>query len=154
MLKIKKKAVVHCNGGVNCVSCDSGCLGCGACEQACRLGAVTVGSNKIAIVDVDKCVGCGLCVKACPRGVISLRREDAPFTVNCANEDMGKKAREACSRSCVSCGMCVKACPCGAIAINDGYPVIDEDKCMSCGFCAVACPRHVIHDARGIFSID
>jgi dihydropyrimidine dehydrogenase (NAD+) subunit PreA len=57
------------------------CIGCGACELACRSGAaqaitlapvVAGGTTRTAIVDDQKCVGCRLCDFVCPVGAITF----------------------------------------------------------------------------------
>ncbi len=49
------------------------CIGCGACREACVLGAVfwNEEDNKPQI-----CVQCGSCVKYCPHDVIELVKKD------------------------------------------------------------------------------
>jgi len=47
----------------------STCVKCDICHVACRDGgyqAITVGADRIPIVDESHCSGCGLCVQACP----------------------------------------------------------------------------------------
>ena len=46
------------------------CVSCGACEDACPEGAITM--DDIAVVDIKKCNGCGSCVDACPEEAIVL----------------------------------------------------------------------------------
>ena len=47
-----------------------GCVGCGACEGACPVGAVKVDGTGVAVVDADACIDCGACEGACPTGAI------------------------------------------------------------------------------------
>lgn len=46
------------------------CVGCGACEQACALGAVTLMPDHLGFlypkVDSQKCAECGVCIAVCP----------------------------------------------------------------------------------------
>lgn len=46
------------------------CTGCGACENACRRGAVSLHPDERGFarpqIDKEKCVDCGQCVRACP----------------------------------------------------------------------------------------
>jgi electron transport complex protein RnfB len=55
---------------------EDACIGCGACEEKCQFGALTV--DGVAHVDEMRCVGCGVCTVACPVGALSMvRRPDA-----------------------------------------------------------------------------
>lgn len=51
------------------------CMGCGACANTCRVGAITMKWNAEGFlspsVDTDACLGCGACTSSCP--VVSAR---------------------------------------------------------------------------------
>jgi Fe-S-cluster-containing hydrogenase component 2 len=47
----------------------SRCTGCGACVEACPVGAMALVDGK-ARVDERACTGCEACVNACPEGAI------------------------------------------------------------------------------------
>ncbi len=49
------------------------CIGCGACEEICPVGAVQL-VDDIAQVDTDWCIGCGVCAVVCPSEAISIVR--------------------------------------------------------------------------------
>lgn len=47
------------------------CIGCGACEATCPVGAIsTTGDGKFEI-NGDVCVDCGACAGGCPVSAIS-----------------------------------------------------------------------------------
>ena len=50
--------------------CDTGCIGCKACEKACEFGAIKV-ENNLSSIDYSKCTGCGACAAKCPRKLIT-----------------------------------------------------------------------------------
>ncbi|KMY68582.1 hypothetical protein AAU61_02790 [Desulfocarbo indianensis] len=55
------------------------CTACGACLEACQVGAVRQEGDEPATVDPDVCLGCGQCQAACSFGAISMsRRGDLP----------------------------------------------------------------------------
>lgn len=45
------------------------CVNCGACEDACPVGAISAGDS-IHVVDADACLDCGACKDTCPTGAI------------------------------------------------------------------------------------
>lgn len=151
-------AFVRCGGGSPIseggVCCGQGCIGCGACVEACKFGAIAIGERGVAVVDRDRCRGCGVCLRKCPKGIIELVDPDLPIRVRCVNTSVPKASRDKCSLSCVACGLCVKACPAGAIEVQNRHARIDYDLCIACGMCASKCPRGAISDAFGIFSAE
>ncbi|MBQ9005007.1 MAG: 4Fe-4S binding protein [Atopobiaceae bacterium] len=46
------------------------CVACGACVDACPVGALSVEDH--AEVNEDECVECGACVDVCPCEALSL----------------------------------------------------------------------------------
>ncbi|MFW6082425.1 MAG: DUF362 domain-containing protein [Chloroflexota bacterium] len=54
------------------VTVNGACSGCGACQEACYVNAITLYGGR-AEVDHEICKGCGRCVLTCPTGAIRLR---------------------------------------------------------------------------------
>lgn len=52
-------------GGIKVSWRKDDCIGCGVCEKACRVGAISMADGKIEL-DKTKCNFCGRCYKACP----------------------------------------------------------------------------------------
>lgn len=46
---------------------------------------------------------------------------------------------------CIGCSHCTGVCPTGAINVEDGRPVMDENRCIDCGRCYLACPVNAIY---------
>ena len=46
------------------------CIGCGACEAACPMDAISAGADEKRIVNADICVDCGACEGVCPTEAI------------------------------------------------------------------------------------
>ena len=69
-----KTATVFCSGGCRAkrdekdeLLCTYGCIGCGACVEACKFDAIHINEFGCAEVDEEKCIGCGACARKCPR---------------------------------------------------------------------------------------
>ena len=45
----------------------SECIGCGACEADCPVGAISAGDG-IYVVNASQCIDCGACEGSCPVG--------------------------------------------------------------------------------------
>ncbi len=151
-------AFVRCGGGSPACEggpvCGQGCIGCGACVEACKFGAISLNGRGVAFVDRERCRGCSVCTRKCPKGIIELVDPDRAIRVRCATTSVPKLSREKCSVSCISCGICVRACPADAISLENRHARIDYDLCIVCGMCAAKCPRGAISDAFGMFAAE
>ena len=55
---------------------DAECISCGACEPACREGAISFPEEgSPPVIDMDRCLYCGQCATACPTGTIAAGRQ-------------------------------------------------------------------------------
>lgn len=164
------KIIVACRGGNNAVDkydymgygdcrsmellgggrkqCKWGCLGMGACTDACPEHAIDVREGGFAVVDRTKCIACGKCISACPKGIIKRIPAKAKVYVACSNcLRGGKDVRAICSVGCLGCGLCAKVCPHQAVTMSNNLPVFDYDKCTGCGLCSEKCPsKCILHE--------
>jgi Na+-translocating ferredoxin:NAD+ oxidoreductase RNF subunit RnfB len=140
------KAAVNIAGGPN--SCAWGCMGLNDCLSACKFDAISIDSNGMRLIDLEKCTACGACVKACPRNLIDLVPINRNVYIKCSSQDKGGEAKQICGSThpCIGCGICMRKCPVQAITITNNLAQIDYDKCINCGLCATVCPTKSILD--------
>ncbi len=109
------------------------CIGCGSCEKACLVGAVTFGKEKKPI----KCIHCGACVEFCRTACLSWRRslprEDEMLRkilyIDLSKENHGLKRSRSSSRSgwagpAWEFGYCKRSVPRAPIRSRPGAPII------------------------------
>lgn len=46
---------------------------------------------------------------------------------------------------CIGCSHCTSVCPTGAIHVEDGHPILDNNRCIDCGHCYHTCPVNAIY---------
>ena len=169
---VRKRAVVHCQGGTaeavaafeyggvsDCRAaaliqggpklCKFGCLGFGTCALVCPFGAITMGENGLPAVSEEKCTACGICVKACPVGIISLVPCTERVFFACSNPvAKAKEMKQTCSRGCIKCRLCVKVTKSGAITWGGDLPQIDSAKWDDPDLAIEKCPMGCFADER------
>jgi len=64
------RAATLIDGGAK--TCPVGCLGLGTCVNACPFDALSIGPDRLPVVDMDRCTGCGTCERVCPKHIITL----------------------------------------------------------------------------------
>ena len=60
---------------------ESKCNGCGACANACHMGAIGMVDGKAKVLREDYCDGLGRCLPVCPTGAISFEEREIEATV-------------------------------------------------------------------------
>lgn len=165
--KIKRVAVLHCNGGSkrvkdrfvyqgikDCISasmvmegpkaCVYGCIGYGSCAKTCPFGAITMNEEDLPVINADKCIACGKCAAGCPKKLFSLVPVSKNYAVRCKSLDAVRDVVKVCPVGCIACARCEKACPVSAIKIIDNLSVIDYNICDNRGECFKVCPVSTI----------
>ncbi|CDG65227.1 MAG: energy-converting hydrogenase subunit [Methanobacterium sp.] len=120
------------------------CRQCGACVDACRMGAIHLVSSgneeAHSVIDEDKCVRCGYCSRVCPTEAIKYG-EILPRSV------VGGKAIVVNQKKCIGCMTCTRVCPSkGAINVGkmNKLPYINPSYCARCEECMNVCPSTAI----------
>ncbi len=131
-------------------ACKNGCLGLGDCVRACPFGALHLGGEGIAVVDVAKCTGCAICVAVCPKNLFELYPRSRRIELSCVARDKGSVVRSTCMVGCILCRKCVSKCPAGAITWDGQTIVIDHVACQAYGpscneACVDICPSNILH---------
>ena len=70
--RIEELTRQRAGSGLLAVVDEETCTACGACQEVCSEGAISV--DQSAQVDGERCTGCGRCVAECPQGALSLRK--------------------------------------------------------------------------------
>ena len=54
------------------------CTACNRCVTACPVRAISIGPDRVAVVDYELCYGCGECVASCSYGAIGIQWKTTP----------------------------------------------------------------------------
>ena len=127
-----------------------------------------VSGGKAMLYDTSKCVGCRACQNACKSwnktpaesigygGIYDNPPElsASTWTLIKAREIApdGNKELLFCRYQCMHCAeaSCESVCPTGAISHRGAAVIIDQEVCIGCGYCVQACPFDVPHKEHGL----
>jgi formate dehydrogenase iron-sulfur subunit len=102
-------------------------------------------AKKALLVDITKCIGCRACEQACREGHGQPLEQPAKLTATSftAVEERGPKFVRRMCQHCEE-PACASACLVGALKKTELGPVAyDEKKCIGCRYCMLACPYQV-----------
>lgn len=88
------RAATLLSGGMKV--CSIGCLGLGTCAVTCPFDAITMGPDRLPVVDEKKCTGCGACERVCPKNIISLSSVTRRILREYTLEDCTTPCQRAC----------------------------------------------------------
>ena len=57
------------------------CTACKRCVTACPVDAISIGPDRVAVVDYTLCYGCGECVASCSYGAIAIEWKTTPEAI-------------------------------------------------------------------------
>src|SRR5450756_2042391 len=68
---------------------EQACSGCGECVPYCTVGAIALGDDGVARVDLEECVECGACLRAgvCPSDAFFMQEVEWPRTLRAQFSD-------------------------------------------------------------------
>ncbi len=88
------RAAILINGGEK--ECPIGCLGLGTCVKACPFGALSIGPDRLPVVDTELCTGCGTCERVCPKQIIKLSSNSLAIVHEYTTEECTAPCQRAC----------------------------------------------------------
>ena len=124
---------------------------------------VVARGKKAMLYDASRCVGCRACQSACRRENELLPESigyggiyDNPSDISAGTwtlikykelEANGNKELLLCKYQCMHCtnASCEAVCPTRAISHQGDAVIIDQEWCIGCGYCVQACPFGVPH---------
>ena len=114
------RAAALLSGGMKV--CTIGCLGLGTCARVCPFNAITMGPNRLPVVNEARCTGCGTCERACPKHIITLSSVTRRILQEYTTEDCTTPCQRACPAGINISGYI------GAVAAGDNLKAVQIIK--------------------------
>jgi len=137
--------------GSNCGACGgAGCFGFAEMllsgksrPDACKVSEDKIKEEIARLLgqNLEKKVKATACLH-CHGGIRVKDRFVYQGLLDCTAANICLGGQKECVFGCLSFGSCVRVCPFDAIKmLEDGLPVVIEDKCKACNKCVLACPK-------------
>ncbi len=128
----------------------AGLSGCLLHPAGQALAATPAQAQLAILYDASRCIGCRACERACREhsGLPVSEEPNVELSATALNVIVSRRgvdldAQPFFNYQCMHCtdAACVLGCPSEALAIDDrGFVSFDRDKCIGCGYCAQFCP--------------
>ncbi len=140
--------------GSNCGACGfAGCAGYAVecLKENADIGKCALGGEKV-VRQISDILGKEAKIKEDSVAVVLCQGKEGiskdrfvyEGIADCSAANLISEGNKECVWACLGFGTCMEVCPFGAIRMDEGIPLIDEEKCKGCGLCVPACPRGLI----------
>ena len=114
------------------------------------LASTSEGSELAILYDASKCIGCRACERACkehhglaPSEEINTELSATAWNMIAARDGVDRDQQPYFNYQCMHCtdAACAMGCPSRALTIDErGFVSFEQDVCVGCGYCSQFCP--------------